>query len=220
MSAVLHLDLLTPQEHLSSKPVRLRVMVPLVALLALAGILVWWGLFVFRLHAAVLQKSALSTDIESLKKTHQEVLQLRADEKEHLATIQQFALYRHSQLRFGDIFKQLADCVPGTMQLTELRIPLPPPPLMPVVPKGGQVLGPTNKTESVTLKLAGRASGEHPSLSVKMLLDTISTPSFSNLIQRAEIPKGAFRQDTIRGASKQDSLLFEINCECTPRRFE
>ena len=41
--ASLHLNLLKASEKVSSSPVRLRVMVPLLAMLACLGMVVWWG---------------------------------------------------------------------------------------------------------------------------------------------------------------------------------
>jgi hypothetical protein len=75
--------------------------------------------------------------------------------------------------------------------------------------------------EKVTLRIVGRTAGEKASSAVDTLLAALRTPSFTNLLQNAEIPKGAFRQDTVsRSASIRDILLFEITCECAPRRFE
>jgi hypothetical protein len=73
----------------------------------------------------------------------------------------------------------------------------------------------------VTLRIAGRTAGEKASSSVDTLLAALRTPAFTNLIQTAEIPKGAFRQDTTaRNTGNRDTLLFEITCGCLPRRFE
>jgi len=59
MSAALHLDLLTDEERFSSSPVRLRVMAPLVAVLAVLGLSVWWSLVALRVRALTSQKAAL-----------------------------------------------------------------------------------------------------------------------------------------------------------------
>ena len=218
MSTSLHLDLLKAEEHLSPNPVRLRVIVPFFFVLAILGIAVWWTLFAFRLHAATLQKAVLVTNIEGLKSAHSKVLLLRAQEKEQQAILKQLTFYRNSRICFAETFKRLAEQVPDTVQLTELRVPPPPPP--PSTDPNRQTFGPTNVSEAVSLKLAGRASGDAPSVSVRMLLEKIRTPAFTNLIRSAEIPKGAFRQDTFRGPANQDTLLFEITCGCVPRRFE
>ena len=224
MSASLHLDLLTDEEHVSPSPVRPRVMVPMLAVLAVLSIAVWWSLFAFRLHAATLQKGKLETNLAGLKPAHSEILRLRAEEKECDAALRQLGFYRNARIRFGETFARLAEHVPETLQLTEVRVPPPPlpPPPPPVDPKAKVplLLGPTNLFEAVTVRLAGRAGGERPSESINTLLQALRSPAFTNLIVSAETPKGAFRQDTSQGASNRDTLLFEITCGCVPRRFE
>ncbi len=224
MSASLHLDLLTEEEHVSPSPVRPRVMVPMLAVLAVLGIAVWWSLFAFRLHAATLQKAKLEANLAALKPAHAEVLRLRTEEKECAAELSQLGFYRNARLRFGETFSQLAEHVPETLQLTEVRVPPPPlaPPPPPADPKAKALplLGPTNLLETVTVRLAGRAGGERPSESINKLLQALRSAAFTNLIVSAETPKGAFRQDTSQGASSRDTLLFEITCGCVPRRFE
>ena len=58
-TAAFHLNLLKSNEVLSSSPVRLRVMLPVGALLACVGLLVWWGvLFTQIFHRKDLKNSA------------------------------------------------------------------------------------------------------------------------------------------------------------------
>ena len=226
MSASLHLDLLTDEEHVSPSPVRLRVMVPMLSVLAVFGIAVWWALYAFRLHGANSQKAKLEANVAGLKSAHAEVVRLRAQEKECVAVLRQLGFYRNARVRFGEAFAQLAEHVPENLQLTEVRVP--PPPLQPPPPlveekakaKTSPLLGPTNALETVTLRLAGRAGGESPSEAINTLLEALRTPAFTNLILSAETPKGTFRQDTSVGSSNRDTLLFEITCGCVPRRFE
>jgi len=78
--------------------------------------------------------------------------------------------------------------------------------------------GPPNPAERVPLRRAGRTTGPEP---VNTLLQTLlKNPVCTNLIRSAEIPKGAFRQDSSRNAANRETLLFELTCECAPRRFE
>ena len=66
----------------------------------------------------------------------------------------------------------------------------------------------------------GRAGSSKPSEAVRALLDAFRLPDFTNLVRAAEIPKGAIRQDTARGAAVRDTILFEITCDCGERRFK
>jgi Tfp pilus assembly protein PilN len=218
MSASLHLDLLNDDERFSSSPIRLRVMVPLMGFLLVIGTLFGWSFLAFQAHALSTQKTTVETDITGLKSAHAEILRLRQQEKEMAASLKQLAFYRSSQLKFGASLARLPEVVPANVQFTEMRVPTPPP-FMPD-PKTPN-LGPTNTFESVSLRLAGKAGGDRPTDAVNGLLKALdNNPAFSNLIHHAEIPKGAFRQDTARGAVNRDTLLFEINCTCQPRRFQ
>lgn len=211
----LHLDLLKDEERLSASPIRLRVMLPVFSLLAALGVAVWWSVLVARAHTLAVQKTGLENKLSALKPAHSALLALRAEEQDTAATLKQLTFYKSARVVFGETFAKLADHVPEKVQFTELRIP-PPPPLPPPDPKK-PLLGPTNPVERVTLRLAGRTSGPEP---VNALLQTLRTPAFTNLIRSAEIPKGAFRQDIARNPANRETLLFELTCECAPRRFE
>ena len=214
MSISLHIDLLREEERFGSSPIRLRVMAPLLVLLCVLGIGVWWSLFAFRAHYQSLLKNDLVKSIAELKSAHNQVLLLRAQEKELAASLKQLTMYKNARVTFGETFGKLAACVPANVQLTELRVP---PPLIPVVSPLNPSSVPTNKFDRVTLRFAGRAGS---SGAVDALLLALRKPAFTNLIASAEIPKGAFRQDLIRSPNSQETLLFEITCECIPRRFE
>jgi len=215
MSNVYHLNLLQPEEHLSSSPIRLRVMLPMFSLLSALGVGVWWSVLAGRVHAVTQQKSAIEANLAQLKPTHETVLGLRTEQHDLTATLEQLAYYTRAQLRFGPSLQALAHHVPDQIQLTELHIPPPPEP-PPPDPKN-PVWGPTNPIERVTLRLTGRTTGASQ---VETLLRAFRTEAFTNLIRSAQIPKGAYRQDTTRRGAAKETLLFELNCECALRRFE
>ena len=218
MSAFLHLNLLKEEEQRSPSPIRLRVLLPTLAGgLALAPPL-WSMLRAVRLHAQSAVRDTTRARRQELTPAHTQLLALRAQEKELSAIARQLRLYERSRIRFGDTLRKIPERVPANIQFTEMRVPPPPPPA--VDPKQ-PALGPTNSLEKVSLRIAGRTSGEKASVSVDTLLAALRAPGFTNRIQAAEIPKGAFRQDTVnRASSSRDILLFEITCECAPRRFE
>ncbi|MEI7902495.1 MAG: hypothetical protein WCK89_19775 [bacterium] len=217
MSKFLHLNLLKDEERYSSSPIRLRVLLPMIAALATLCCLVWWMLLALRAYNQLELQERLQKSILEKKSTHATILDLRAQEQETMAVIHQLQLYEHARIRFGATLSQLAAHVPTNIQFTEIRL-LPPPPI-PLDPKNPS-RGPTNTVEAITLLLAGRTMGENSSEAVDTLLAALRTPAFTNLIQTAEIPKGAFRQDVGRNADARDTLLFEIKCGCVPRRFE
>lgn len=221
MSAPLHLNLLNEQERFSSSPVRSRVMIPMFVILATAGLGVWWSLFSFRLHDANQQKAAVETRVSELTPAFEHVKDLRARETESTAVLQQLGFYRAARLLFGDALQRVPAVVPAAVQLTEMRIKPPsPPPPAPVSKTNPKSAGPTNLSETVTLLLTGRAGGDRPSEAIRALLESLRSPAFTNLIRTAEIPKGAFRQEASKNSAAPNTLLFEITCDCSERRFE
>ena len=217
MSTPLHLNMLKEEERFSSNPVRLRVMLPLAAIFAALGCVIWWALLGLRVHHLSSTQERVNKAIEELKSAHSTVLDLRSQQRETLAVIRHLGLYEHARIRFGESLARLPAHVPSNVQFTEVSVPPPPYPLVdPKVP----ALGPTNTWESVTLRIAGRTSGDNAYAAVNALLATLRTPAFSNLVQTADIPKGAFRQDAARTQDNRDTLLFEILCGCRQRRFE
>ena len=63
----LHLNLLRDSERQSSSPVRLRVMLPILAVLACLGCLVWWGVLAGQLILAKTQVSSLQADLDAIR---------------------------------------------------------------------------------------------------------------------------------------------------------
>jgi len=220
MKASLHFNLIKPEEILSPNPVRPRVMLPVLCILTAVAAGVWWGLIGVRIHAAEQRLATVNADIESVRAAHKEVLSLRADEQEISASLRQLRFYEKSRLLFGDTLARVARHVPTDVQFTELYMPPPAPPTPPTAVKGKKPPAPTNTFENVSLRLAGRAGGDSPTEAVNSMLNALRQPGFTNVIQYANVPPGAFRQDNVRGPTGRNTLLFEIICRCEPRRFE
>ena len=216
MSNPLHLNLLEESEYVSSSPIRLRVMMPMFALLTALGTGVWWSIIAMRVHALAIEIKEAEGIIAQLKPSHDRVMALRAEEKEIEGNLKQISFYQNARITFGQTLEKIADQAPAKLQLTELNIPPPPEELAAPDPKKPW-FGPTNTVELVMLRLAGRTTG---SKQVEALLKTFQTSSFTNLIRASEIPKGAYRQDTTHRGSNLETLLFELTCDCAPRRFE
>ncbi len=221
MKASLHFNLIKPEEILSPNPVRPRVMLPALCVLTAVAAGVWWGLVGARIHAAEQKLAAVNADIESARAAHKEVLSLRAEEQEISASLRQLRFYKNSRLLLGDLLGRIARHVPSDVQFTELYMPPPSPPPPPAAAvKGKKPPAPTNTFENVSLRLAGRASGDSPAEAVNSMLNALRQPGFTNVIQYANVPPGAFRPDNFRGPTGRNTLLFEIICRCEPRRFE
>lgn len=219
MRTPLHLDLLKDEERLSSSPIRLRVMLPLMTSLFLLSTLLVWTLLGIRLRSQ--HKLVIDTEnaVQSASPVHASVLASRETEKETRAVIQQLMLYQHSRNAYGTTLANIANYVPTNIQFAEMSIPLPQVP--PDVSRPGTLpAAPTNIQENVTLRISGRIGGNRASESINELLCALRSEPFTNAFRAVSIPKGAFRLDSSRGPSGGDALLFEIFCECAPRRFE
>jgi hypothetical protein len=221
MNTSFHFNLIKEEEMLSPSPVRLRVMLPVLSLLLVAALAVWWMLALTRTHAANQKLMAVKIDIDSLRLSHQTILALRAEEKELAASLRQMGFYTNSLVRFSEALCRLPEHVPADIQITELYVPQPaPPPAPPPKPGVPAATAPTSTFERVSLRLAGRAGGGAPADAINSLLADLRKPAFASLIVRASVPPGAFRQEVARGTGNHNTLLFEIQCECSPRRFE
>ena len=122
----LHLNLLHASERQSSSPVRLRVMLPIFALLACLGCLVWWGVLAGQLMIAKAQNDSIQQDIAAKKAVHGGILQQMASEREMRAELDQLTMYAHGRRTYGDLFRRFAESVPEGVQLLALEIPEPP----------------------------------------------------------------------------------------------
>ena len=78
----LHLNLLRASERQSSSPVRLRVMLPILAALACVGCLVWWGVLAGQLMLVKSQASSLQQDLAAKKAQHGGILAQKAADLE------------------------------------------------------------------------------------------------------------------------------------------
>ena len=63
----LHLNLLRAEEKASSSPIRLRVMLPIFALLLCAACAIWWGILFMRLQLAYAKAASLRAELGGRK---------------------------------------------------------------------------------------------------------------------------------------------------------
>ena len=70
----LHLNLLRDAEKVSSSPVRLRVMLPILALMLCVGCAIWWAVLFMQMLLLRGQVATLRTDLEGKKSAHAAIL--------------------------------------------------------------------------------------------------------------------------------------------------
>lgn len=228
----LHLNLLRSSEQMSSSPVRVRVMLPILAILGCVGCLVWWGLLFGQLMVVKSQMSAVQSDLDSKKAQHGEILKNMMSARDLQAELDQLTMYSKGRLTYGKTLAKLAEVMPLKIQL--LSIDIPEPPLQdltpPNVPRGRKVpplLGPTGTVETVSLRLMGRTARETPVLS---LIESLEGADFTNMLKIVKNPQSpemspkihSFRQDVSQDAAKSGArlLAFDIEYRCQERRFE
>lgn len=213
-TSAFHLNLLKPSEHVSSSPVRLRVMIPTLALLTVIGMALW-ALIVFgQLLLVKTQAKAVDEDIQAKKKSHAEVMERMSYVREIQLQLEQLEYYRAGVRTVGEPFAELAEIMPLKVQLTELTIP--PPPAQVLQKPGSKVMlfGPVTNVETQKLALVGRTTGETP---IVAMMESLESPEFARLVTR-EKKINSFKQDT-SGRGGRQLLSFDVEYVMPERKF-
>ncbi|MGI5869397.1 MAG: hypothetical protein ACOX9C_08145 [Kiritimatiellia bacterium] len=226
MRRTIHINFLRDDERVSSNPVRLRIMIPVLCGIVLASLLGWWR-FVAAANAGqereVERIAAAAADLKPAVASFDALVQRVAAAR---AEIGQLTCYNGSRIVFGDVLVKLPDVVPSTVQFTAVTIP---PPARPPAKKEER---PATRSRKAAAK-AGKAVkppvepvSEKVSLSIAGLVDSAQTAArlkaamtgsdFSGLVKSADIPDGAFKMS----ADGSGQFLFEISCQCTERSFK
>ena len=212
-----HLNLLAESEKMSSSPIRLRVMMPILALLSVMGAVIWWGTLTTQLVMTRAKTQALREEIASKKAAHDAIVDNMNLANEEDAQLQQLEMYRGGCVKWGGTFAAIAESLPLKIQLVRIELPEPPPQVLrdPKNPKKPPLLGPTNDTESATLVIAGRAARD---TTVVAFMESLEGAAFTNMLGRAVV--SSIQQESI--SSKQGGqrlLAFELECRAMGRRF-
>ncbi len=224
----LHLNLLRDTEKMSSSPVRLRVMLPILALLLCVGCAIWWAILFMQLMLLNGQLATIRTDLDGKKSAHSAILGEMAKVRDLQAELDQLVAYQHGRHAYGPLLAQLAEAMPTNVQLTSITIPEPPPQMLsnPKNPKQPPLLGPTNTTESVSFRLTGRTEKSAP---VTVLMDTLAGDAFKDWLVIDKTGAAAmqsprvhsFRQEArVSEETGHRLLAFDVEYRCQERRFE
>lgn len=222
----LHLNLLRESEKLSSSPVRLRVMLPIVALLACAGILVWWATLATQLIVVKTQLASLKDELAGKESDHRNILAQMSELRDKQAQLDQLEMYSAARNTYGGMFARLAEVMPLRVQLTKIDMPEQPPQnLLPPGGKGKPLWGPTGTVERMSMRLTGRTTKDTPVMS---LMESLEAPEFAGTLSIVKDPASpeqspkvhSFRQDGSTAADGSRLLVFDIEYKCQPRVFE
>ena len=208
-----HLNLLRTNEVLSSSPVRLRIMLPVGALLACAGLLVWWGILFTQIFLAKTQSHSIEEDLAAKNSAHSEAIQKRDLARELKLQLEQLEYYRSGVRSIGTPLAKLAEVVPLRVQLKELSITPPRPQVL--LPPGAKVplFGPTENVETQKLVIAGLTTKETPVVSLMESLES----GFETLVT-SERKINSFKQDNAEMDGRK-LLSFEVEYTMPARRF-
>ncbi len=214
-SANVHLNLLKDTERLSSSPVRLRVMLPVVALFACLGMALWWAILFTQLLMIKAESQTIDEDVKAKSNAHAEAISRQDQVREMRQQLEQLLYYRNGVRAIGKPLAMLAEAMPLKVQLTELSFA--PPPTDPL-PKPGQKISPftpLTNVETQRLVIAGRTTRETP---VVALMESLESTNFVTLITREKRVK-SFRQDANAERGKRRLLTFEVEYTMPERRF-
>ena len=207
-----HLNLLMESERVSSSPVRFRIMLPILAILACLGIAVWWAILGGQLILAQTTLHQLKSDLAAKESANKDAIKTMDYLGELNAELDQFECYQSSILRRGEFLTALAEAMPLKVQLMRLEIPMPPPPPIPeVAQRRAAFANPTGYVERATLKLTGRSPSIPP---IQSLMDALASESFTNSICTTS-PRVKSQQDS----SNSRMVIFEIDYSIVGRRF-
>ena len=224
----LHLNLLRPDEKASSSPIRLRVMMPLLALLLCAACRVWWGILFMQGLLLNSKVASARSDLEGKKTAHAAILSQMTDMRERQSQLDQLDAYKRGCRKYGGLLAKLAEVIPAEVQLTALTIPEPAPQMLsdPKNPKKPPLLGPTNTVENMQFRVSGRTAAM---ASVTKLMEAIENEAFAKWIVVDRNKKNAaarkkkrihIRQETKADDDGVRMLSFDIEFRCKERRFE
>ena len=212
-----HLNLLTEAEKLSSSPIRIRVMLPILAILAVLGMVVWWGTLTTQAMLVRTKTSAVSDELATKKAAHDAIIGNMNRANEEAAQLAQLELYRGGCVRWGETFAAVAKVLPAEIQLVRMEIPEPPPQMLrdPKNPKKPPLIGPTNDTEKVSLVIAGRAARE---TTVAAFMELLEGAQFTNRLSNIKV-RSIQQEAQPRKDGEARLLAFELECNATDRRF-
>ena len=239
-STAYHLNLLMESERVSSSPVRFRVMLPVLAMLACLGLAIWWAILGGQLMLAKASLGNIEKELREHEAAHRDVIAKMAEMNDLTARLAQLDCYSNSILRRGEALASLAEVMPLKVQLVKLEIPAPahpviPKPKPPPKPKPGTkrpkapavpaILGPTGYVERATMTLVGRTPKETP---IQSLMESLEGDAFTNSILIVRNPRDpnmspkvrSFKQDVAKNGEGARMLVFDIEYLLRGRRFD
>ena len=201
----MHINLIYEDEQRSASPVSLALALRLSAVVVVVLAVV--GVFSFYVEYRTLQNTVRRSDEEwnRTEPKYRDALKLRWDLVNQEKILKDILGWRDARVAWGIQLDNLQSAIPSVVQLTELRV-------------SQTVLSLSNNASArvFELRLTGKTSASQSEANVTQFLDVLKQPPLNSLIESAQLPPGAFRQDPL---SKTDRI-FEIVCNYRPRLLE
>jgi Tfp pilus assembly protein PilN len=213
-SSSFHLNLLKEQEKLSSSPVRMRIMMPVGALLVCTGMLIWWAIVFGQALVLKTQADNIESELIAKQNSNAEVIKKMELVRELQLQLEQLDYYRGGLRKIGEPLARLAEVIPLRVQITSISVPdMKPQNLMPPV---GRVplFGPPTNVETQQLLIAGRTTKETP---VVALMEALDNAEFQPLVTTTR-KVNSFQQDSVEFEGRK-LLSFELEYAMPERKF-
>jgi hypothetical protein len=204
----MHVNLMLDTERRSASPVSMTALIRL----ALATLVLLVLLAVFTVFSGFrnLQRDVrwAHEQWQQDEPKYEAAIKLRNDLALQKSILEEMNGWQKARVEWARQLEALQGAVPPSVQLTDLRV-------------GYLLLVLTNNAAArvFEMRLAGK-TGEASGANVGDLRTALTTqPPFADLVQEADIPPGAFKQDPAPDAGRSDRI-FEIVCHFQPRKFE
>ena len=212
MSRLVHVNLLRDEERRGHTPIRARVMVPMFAILALAGVAVWAGLSLLS-NAMIASGNAraeeqIAEQGQTVRRYEAVVARKAALEAEGA----QLDAFLAGRVLFGPALAAVAEAVPEDTALARLDLSYPAGPGRAAAPKpGAKKAAPS--APAAELRIQGTTTRPRD---VEDLVASIRGGGATNAFVSASVPPGSFRADI----ATPGSFRFEIVAAGAPRSFK
>lgn len=216
-NASFHLNLLADSERVSSSPVRLRVILPMLALLSAIGMALWWGsIFTQQLLIDMKLKSQQSEN-EARKAAETEARRMHLDYLEYSAELSQLDGYATSVRRIGPALAKVAETMPFNIQLISLAVE--PPAVQDLKapnPRAPLLRGPTNTVETQVFSIDGRTAKALYANHLKKSF--LETPTLAALATSLKTERSNVDTSS-RSKGEARATLFHLEYTMPPRAF-
>jgi Tfp pilus assembly protein PilN len=201
----MHINLIYKDEQRSASPVSfwlmMRVAIGAALFLAVFGVV----MFMVGYSSIKHQVNALDNEWKYADPKYKAAIQVRKELSERADTLKALQGWRDARIAWGGQLESLGGIVPAVIQLTEIRIT-----------HAVLLISNNTPTRVFEAKFSGRASADRSEVNVVEFLNGFKEKPFSQFVESALLPPGAFRQDPVIKSDR----IFEIVCKYYPRLIE